>query len=133
MKLLEELSINAASAKVTLNICLSSRHYPNISMKNNLELTMEEQTEHGEDIVQYVRDNLTKRDKNIDLAKASGVFMWVKLVVAMLNEAYDEGKVDAMHEKLSELPGGLEKVFEPLKGNTDKRETVFLSCSQDER
>lgn len=36
VKLLEDLSINAAGADVTLNICLSSRHYPTISMKKRL-------------------------------------------------------------------------------------------------
>ncbi|KAN0066790.1 Ankyrin repeat-containing domain protein [Elaphomyces granulatus] len=131
VKFLEDLSINAAGSDVTLNICLSSRHYPTISMKKNLELVVEEKKEHDEDIARYVCDNLTKRDKDVEkeiLEKASGVFMWVKLVVAMLNRAYDEGKVEAMHTKLSELPGDLEQVFETLlnKDNPDKHETLFL-------
>ena len=38
---LESISVNAVSAKIPLNICLSSRHYPNISMERRLELTIE--------------------------------------------------------------------------------------------
>ena len=131
VKFLEGLSINAAGANVTLNICLSSRHYPTISMKKRLELVLEEKKEHDKDIAQYVRDNLTKRDKEIErgiLEKASGVFMWVILVVAMLNQAFDNGRVEAMHQKLCELPGDLEQMFETLlrKCNSDKHETIFL-------
>jgi len=39
---LELLSINAVSAEIPLNICLSSCHYPNIGMKKALELIVEE-------------------------------------------------------------------------------------------
>ena len=88
VKFLKELSINAVGANVTLNIYLSSRYYPTISMKKRLELVVEEEKEHNEDIAIYVRDKLTKQDVEIEkgiLEKASGVFMWVILVVAMLN------------------------------------------------
>ncbi|KAH9882278.1 hypothetical protein J1614_000514 [Plenodomus biglobosus] len=54
--------------------------------------------------------------------------MWVTLVVAILNRAYDEGKVEAMHDKLNKLPGDLETVFETLlhEDNPDKHETICL-------
>ncbi|KAH8704305.1 hypothetical protein GQ44DRAFT_778212 [Phaeosphaeriaceae sp. PMI808] len=131
VKFLEELSTNAVGANVTLSICLSSRHYPTINMKRKLELVVEQEKEHDDDIAIYVRDNLTKRDDVVEqeiFEKASGVFMWVILVVAMLNQAYDEGKVEAMHQKLNELPGDLEQVFKTLlsKDNQDKHETVCL-------
>lgn len=131
VKFLEELSTSAVGANVTLNICLSSRHYPTINIKRKLELVVEQEKEHDDDIARYVRDNLTKRDDEIEkriFKKASGVFMWVILVVAMLNQAYDDGKVEAMHQRLNELPENLEQVFETLlsKDNPDKHETIFL-------
>ncbi|KAH8694325.1 ankyrin repeat-containing domain protein [Phaeosphaeriaceae sp. PMI808] len=131
VEFLEELSINAVEANVTLNICLSSRHYPTISMKKRLEVVVEEKKEHNDDIARYVHDKLKKQDEDIEkevLEKAAGVFMWVVLVVAMLNRAYDEGKVDAMQQKLDESPGDLEKVFETLlsEDNPDKHETIYL-------
>jgi hypothetical protein len=37
--------MNAVNAKARLNICLSSRHYPNVSMGKNLELIVEDRKE----------------------------------------------------------------------------------------
>ena len=48
--------------------------------------------------------------ENDILEKTSGTFMWVILAVAMLNQAYDCGKVEAMHQtlrKVSCICGGL--------------------------
>ncbi|KAK3346555.1 ankyrin repeat-containing domain protein [Lasiosphaeria hispida] len=131
VEFLEELSVKASSAKTTLNICLSSRHYPHISMKRYQELVVEKMEEHNDDITTYVCDKLTKQDKEIErdlLAKASGVFMWVVLVVTMLNTAYDEGKIEAMQQKLREVPDDLDKLFGTLLGqdNSDKRETILM-------
>ncbi|KAM0473829.1 hypothetical protein ACHAPX_007875 [Trichoderma viride] len=131
VKFLEELSIKATAVEVTLNICLSSRHYPHISMQRHLELVVEETSEHNEDIVIYTRDNLAIKDGKIEeefLEKASGVFMWAVFVIKLLNKAYDEGQVEAMHKTLHDVPGDLERVFEALliKDNPDKHETVFM-------
>jgi hypothetical protein len=111
---LESLSINAVSAKVPLSICLSSRHYPNIGMKKTLELIVEEWQEHDQDIIKYVQHKLRIRNEEIEeelLRKAAHVFMWVMLVVEMLNHAYDNGKVRAMQKKLREVPSDLDEVF----------------------
>ncbi|PON21714.1 ankyrin repeat domain-containing protein [Trichoderma gamsii] len=131
VKFLEELSIEATAVGVALNICLSSRHYPYITMQTHLELVVEEISEHNEDIIIYTRDNLTIRDKKIEkdfLEKASGVFMWAVLVIKLLNKAYDEGQIEAMHETLHKVPGDLEQVFEQLliKNNPHKQETAFM-------
>ena len=131
VEFLESLSIYAVDADVALNICLSSRHYPTVSMKKRLELVVEKREEHGGDISIYVRDKLTERDEEIEkgiLDKASGIFMWVILVVAMLNQAYDRGKVEAMHETLREVPPDLEEVFRTLLGkdSPDKHETILM-------
>jgi hypothetical protein len=47
---LEMLSIKATQSGAILRICLSSRHYPSISMKKQLELIVENNEEHREDI-----------------------------------------------------------------------------------
>ncbi|KAL6886900.1 ankyrin repeat-containing domain protein [Trichoderma evansii] len=131
VEFLEQLSIKAVSAGVTLNICLSSRYYPRIGIKKHLELVVEEPSEHNEDTIIYTRDNLTIRDNEIEkelLEKASGIFMWAVLVIKMLNKAYDEGQIKAMHRVLHDVPGDLEHVFEVLliKDNPDKHETIFM-------
>ncbi|KAL7918350.1 ankyrin repeat-containing domain protein [Trichoderma austrokoningii] len=129
--LLETLSDKATNAGVTLNICLSSRHYPHIGMRKHLELVVEQTSEHDEDIFIYTRDNLAINDKEIEkelLEKASGVFMWVVLVIKLLNQAYDEGKIEAMHKTLHKVPRDLEIVFEKLSitHNRHKHETLFM-------
>jgi hypothetical protein len=40
--------------------------------------------------------------------------LWVVLVVSMLDKVYDDGKVDVMHQKLHEVPGALQLVFETI-------------------
>lgn len=99
-------------------------------MGKRLELVVEEKEEHDDDIIQYVRDKLKKQDSGIEkeiLVKAAGVFMWVVLVVEMLNRAYDEGKVETLHQKLRELPGDIEQIFATLLGQEDQnKETIGL-------
>lgn len=115
---------------MTLNICLSSRHYPNISMEKHLELVVETTSEHDKDIIKYAGDKLTKIDERIKtkvLQKASGVFMWVVLVIEMLNKAYDEGQLEAMHQLLQEIPSGLDEVFLTLLSKDNPR--LYLCSS----
>ena len=128
---LESLSMNAVGAKITLNICLSSRHYPNISMEKRLELIVEEEKGHDQDIAKYVQHRLRIRDKEIEeelLQKAAHIFLWVVLVVEMLNQVFDHGKVRAMQRKLGEVPSDLDEVFGTLldKDNPDKQETILI-------
>lgn len=129
--LLEELSIKALGVGLPLNICLSSRHYPHIGMRKHLKLEIEKMKGHKEDIRMYTWGNLTIKDEEIEdelLEKASGVFMWAVLVIKLLNKAYDEGHIEAMHKTLHDLPRDLEHVFEALlvKDNPDGHETVFM-------
>lgn len=128
---LEELSIKAMGAKVILNICLSSRHYPHIGMKRHLELVVEKTSGHDEDITIYVRDKLTNRDEQVErklLKEASGIFLWVVLIIKKLNKAYDEGHMEAMHNAIHDVPCDLEHMFERLlsKGKSDKNEMLFI-------
>lgn len=125
---LEDLSINA---EAHLILCLSSRHYPNITMQKRLQLVVERTLQHDHDIKVYVGKRLTNPDENIKrelLKNASGVFLWVVLVVEMLNKAHDEGKLEAMRKRLNDIPRNLDEVFQDLltKDNEEKQETVFM-------
>jgi hypothetical protein len=134
VSLLESLSVNAVGAKTHLNICLSSRHYPTISVGKKLELIVEEENGHDQDIVKYVQCKLRIRNMEIEsqlLRKAAHVFMWVVIVTEMLNQAYDIGKIRAMKEKLSDVPSDLDEVFWTLLGkddlnSQDKQETILM-------
>ncbi|KAL8337949.1 hypothetical protein RB598_006709 [Gaeumannomyces tritici] len=131
VKYLQDLSDTAATNARILNICLSSRHYPHISMRTCQELVVESSWGHDRDIAAYVRGTLIKPGGELEgalIGKASGVFMWVVLVVAMLNIAYDEGKVEAMHRTLHEVPSDLDDLFQTLlaRDKPDKNETVLM-------
>ncbi|KAF3207946.1 hypothetical protein TWF106_011569 [Orbilia oligospora] len=107
-------SAAASSKKGSLSICLSSRHYPNITMTKMLEIIVERWEEHTNDIIKYVQSQLKiqNRDLKIEiLRKADGVFMWIILVVEMLNVAWENGDIDAVWMKLREVPGDLDEVF----------------------
>ncbi|KAK6544651.1 hypothetical protein TWF694_001340 [Orbilia ellipsospora] len=131
VRFLEDLSLDAIAAGNPLNICLSSRHYPTITMRKFLELVVERQTEHDEDITLYVRSKLSINNNDIVgrlLNKAQGVFMWVVLVTEMLNQAYEEGMLTAMRKRLEEIPSDLDEVFQIIleKDNQYKSETTLI-------
>lgn len=92
---------------------------------------MEKQKEHKQDIIIYVQHKLRVRDRKIEeelLRKANGIFMWVVLVVEMLNQAYDDSEVRAIKKKLSDVPSSLDEVFSTLlnKDNQNKQRTILI-------
>ena len=115
-----------------LRICLSSRHFPHISIKKGLAVVVEEQPEHSQDIDTYIRSKLfgsQSRDKDelsADICRRSGcIFLWVVLVVDMLNKLDDHGSLSTdMRARLSTIPSDLNKLFhEILVKSTDGVET----------
>ncbi|KAF3315411.1 hypothetical protein TWF173_003951 [Orbilia oligospora] len=128
---LETLSSVSITAKRTLNVCLSSRHYPTISMAKKLDLTIEGIAGHNKDIAIYVEAKLRIDDNDVKYElcnKAEGLFMWVILVVGLLNRAYDDGDIDAVWIRLQELPPDLDAVFTTLleTDNPEKHQTIFM-------
>ncbi|KAJ4355277.1 hypothetical protein N0V85_009544 [Neurospora sp. IMI 360204] len=98
------------------------------------ELVIEKKAGHNTDIAKYVHDKLAMANSHIArleeevLNKASGIFMWVVLVVAMLKKAYADGKVEAMEQKLREVPSNLDELFSSILSteNPDKHETILM-------
>jgi hypothetical protein len=137
IEFLEELGEVAISSGGFLNICLSSRHYPHITIRKAVQLTVEHQDGHVTDITTYVKSKFnapsslqTDEIKAEILKRASGVFLWVVLVVQMLNKAYDHGQVHAMRRRLKEIPDELDDLFaEILTRDSDSRNESIL-CLQ---
>jgi hypothetical protein len=48
------------------------------------------------------------------LVKASGIFLWVYLVVPILNKAYDKGRPYSLKKRLEEIPKGLPELFDDI-------------------
>ncbi|KAI8659737.1 hypothetical protein NCS56_01191500 [Fusarium sp. Ph1] len=129
----EELAESSASTGVKLQICFSSRHYPYIRIQHGIEVTLEHQQGHSEDMVNYIQSNLRIRDAALVdelrpqlLEKAAGVFLWLVLVVDILNKENCRGRL-ALRKRLAEAPSGLNELFNDiLRRDTDNMEDLLL-------
>ncbi|KAF3058835.1 Ankyrin repeat domain-containing protein 50 [Trichoderma lentiforme] len=133
----EDLGDQAAKSQTKIYICFSSRHYPHIEIRNGLKLTLEDQPGHGEDIEKYVRSKLragnSKASQEVSaeiLKRASGVFLWVVLVVDILNREFRNGRMFAVKRRLKELPDGLSNLFKDILCRDNQNMDDLLLCIQ---
>lgn len=119
VEFLEKLATHADEHVPPLRICLSSRHYPHISIRKGLDLVVEDQKAHDADIELFVQNRLLGSDNERThelrariCQKSAGIFLWVVLVVPMLNKIHDQGLgFDAMQRRLDQVPPGLKGLF----------------------
>ena len=64
------------------------------------------------------------------LNRASGVFLWVVLVVRMLNTAYDHGRIHALRRRLSEMPDELDDLFTDILMRDAESRNESILCLQ---
>ena len=112
---LDMINTSAAASSVSVHILLSSRHYPDIHISRCQQLILEQQTDHGSDIASYIGSKLqigssvTTRDiRSTILQKASGVFLWVVLVVQILNKLKQRGLVHELKQRVDDVPKDLD-------------------------
>ncbi|KAH6847423.1 hypothetical protein B0I37DRAFT_397614, partial [Chaetomium sp. MPI-CAGE-AT-0009] len=119
----EELCDHARDTDVKLQICFSSRHYPSVVIEKGIEVTLEHEDGHTEDIQQYIKSKLrlgkSKHAESLRseiLDKSSGIFLWVVLVLDILNTEYPNNSVSikAMRNRLEQIPPGLNDLFEMI-------------------
>ncbi|KAK8041744.1 hypothetical protein PG993_006267 [Apiospora rasikravindrae] len=121
-----------------LRVCVSSRHYPNISVpKGGRSVVLENANDHDHDIAQYINHTLNigdggscERIRTELLEKASGVFMWVVLAVAILNKAFDAGCRHKFWERLRQIPAGLHDLFRDMLARDYNDKAELLACMQ---
>lgn len=120
-----------------LRICFSSRHYPHIDIQNGLVLDLESQQGHCNDITTYIESRLKIGERKTSQGikrwlyeRSKGIFMWVVLVVTILNRALDRGQIHEITYRLDEIPTGLSSLFKNIlgRGQNDIRE--FRLCIQ---
>ncbi|KAI9898929.1 hypothetical protein N3K66_005390 [Trichothecium roseum] len=134
----QDLGRLALSTGVHFHVCFASRHYPHITVGTGIHLTLEGQEGHSQDISNYIETNLhignsqaTNMLRSNLLQKASGVFMWVVLVVKMLNEDHDSGLSSArLRRKLQDIPGDLHALFHNLLIRDNKMTEEMQLCFQ---
>ncbi|CAG7995656.1 unnamed protein product, partial [Penicillium salamii] len=130
----EELGERSTRKGVPFRACFSSRHYPYIVIYRGLRLTLEDQPGHAEDLVTYVTSRLRiKEPKLVEelqpqlISKAAGVFMWVVLVVDILNKEYRHGGM-ALKLRLAEIPSDLSKLFKDILRRDNENTEALLLC-----
>ncbi|KAE9574809.1 hypothetical protein CGMCC3_g9329 [Colletotrichum fructicola] len=135
----EELGEEAIENDVRLNICFSSRHYPHIDIRFGLKLMLEKQTGHSDDLKKYVQGHLragvTRHANDIQakvLDKAGGVFMWVVLVVDILNKELvrGRGRTFILEKRLNEIPAELSDLFQDILRRDRNNMDDFVLCVQ---
>ncbi|KAF4547234.1 Ankyrin repeat-containing protein 42 [Elsinoe fawcettii] len=117
----EDLAEEAADHNWDFRVLFFSRHYPHITVRQCTELVLEEQSGHTQDINLFVSRKL-KLGNNKQLSsikndirdRSSGIFMWVVLVVDILNTTYDRGHIQAVRQKLKEIPNNLSELFKDI-------------------
>jgi hypothetical protein len=127
-----ELTVDAG---IRFRVLFLSRHYLYITIKRGLELILEGQPGHIQDITNYMNSKLKIRHSNRAMQirgelqkKASGVFMWVILVVEILNKEYDQGRVHALQQILHRIPGDLHKLFRDILTQDNHNQNELLLC-----
>jgi ankyrin repeat protein/nucleoside phosphorylase len=121
-----------------LHICFSSRHYPQITIQHSMELVLEENQGHHEDIEKYIHSKLNKlgHSKQADeirteiLNRSSGIFLWVILVIKILKEDVDRGRVHSLKKRLGEIPDGLDDIFNDILSRDSRNLNDLVLCLQ---
>lgn len=134
IQFLENLGTAAVASRVSLRICLSSRHYPHITIRQGIILNLDGHEGHSQDIRVYLRTALKIERSRFAQeirakiqARASGVFMWVVLVVAILNREHDHGRIHRLLQRLDEIPSGLHELFhDTLTRDTNNSDETLL-------
>jgi ankyrin repeat protein len=126
----------ARDAKVRLQVCFSSRHYPTIVIQRGIEIVLEDQTGHTADIEQYIKSKLrlgkskaAEELRSRILEKSSNIFLWVVLVLDILNSEYPNSSISLKkaQERLNQIPPKLSELFEMiLERDGQNREQLQL-------
>ncbi|KAF3074791.1 putative ankyrin repeat protein [Trichoderma lentiforme] len=119
----EELCESAQESQVRLQVCFSSRHYPTITIAKGIEVILEAEPGHIEDIEYYIKSKLRlgKSAQALSLRseilnRSSNIFLWVVLVLDILNREYPNTSISIkkMRDRLKEIPPELNDLFEMI-------------------
>ncbi|KAE9571977.1 hypothetical protein CGMCC3_g11942 [Colletotrichum fructicola] len=133
VRFFEDLASKTTEKNVNFRICFSSRHYPYIFVPESINLVLEHQQGHAEDLAAFVDsrlriDSALRSQLQPDiLQKASGVFLWVSLVVDILNDQYARGGMD-LRKRLRETPEDLHDLFKDMLRRDEHNKESLLLC-----
>ncbi|KAF4868962.1 Protein TANC2 [Colletotrichum siamense] len=132
IRFFEDLATQTTENNVMFRVCFSSRHYPYIFVPESINLILEHQQGHTEDLAAFVDSRLRIQDSVLRselqpdiLQKASGVFLWVSLVVDILNDQYARGGMD-LRKRLREIPEDLHDLFKDMLRRDERNKESLL-------
>lgn len=121
IRFFDDLGDSVVAQTLPFHVCLSSRHYPNLRLSKKVELNLEHQYGHDRDIQEYLQRRLVIDNEKLkeDLvksitAKAMGVFLWVVLVVALVNRDDRRGNAQEIYKHFDQIPRQLSNLFTDL-------------------
>jgi hypothetical protein len=121
VSLFEDLGERSVAQGTQFQVCFASRHYPYISIDRSESLILEDQDGHKEDVSTYVKKKLKipikvlkKEMSQLIEERASGVFLWVVLVVSILNDECKRGNVQLVRTRLKEIPTALTDLIQDI-------------------
>jgi hypothetical protein len=133
----EDLGEIAAAKSIRFRVCLSSRHYPNVSLEKCQHFMLDGQSGHQQDIAAYIDNKLrlptskTNEEIKADVRdRAQGVFLWVVLVVKKLKHDIDRGVVKHLQRRLDEAPDGLDALFRDTLRMTGDNDGLMVNMMQ---
>ncbi|KFY31660.1 hypothetical protein V493_00915 [Pseudogymnoascus sp. VKM F-4281 (FW-2241)] len=133
----ESIGHRVDSSQIRFSVCFSSRHYPHITVEKSVQLTLEGQEGHEQDMANYLHSKLKAgRSKQVEqiqdeiLERASGIFLWVVLVVKMLNTEFDRGRIHALRKRLDKIPNGLDELFSDILTRDSQNMEEMILCLQ---
>jgi ankyrin repeat protein len=122
---------------IRFRVCFSSRHYPHITIRKGVDLVLEGQQGHSQDIINYLETELkigtsplAQQIRNELQEKASGTFMWVVLVISILNKEHDRGQIHALQRTLREIPSDLHELFRNILTRDLHNKDGLVLCIQ---
>ncbi|KIM97158.1 hypothetical protein OIDMADRAFT_44064 [Oidiodendron maius Zn] len=133
----QRVSEIAVSAGVRFQVLFSSRHYPHITFPKGLSFVLEGQEGHTQDIIGYIDSELKIGHSKLAEVirhnlqeKAAGIFMWVVLVVEILNKEYDGGRILELQKRLRDIPADLHELFRDILTRDQQYGGELLLCIQ---
>ena len=98
-------------------------------------MILEGEKQHSEDINLYIRSQLrANQSKATEQIRAeiqfrsAGSFLWVVIVIWLLNKAYDYRHLHAWREKVNEIPDHLSDLFRSILGCENQNVTQMKVC-----
>ena len=117
----EDLGEFSVSSGTKFHVCFASRHYPHITIERSESIVLEDQDGHKADIFSYIKRKLKisstvlKREMSKEIEdRASGVFLWVVLVVGILNDECSRGNVQTIRRRLEIIPSKLTDLIQDI-------------------